>query len=151
MNKITHNSGSILNRVKGDLSKLNTYLFNPPNGKREIVVEDESNGWFLTVPVLQTDNRVLETSVFADPGADTAGINFKYALDNYKEFIQEEHKHINVDTPNGIKSVNKFIPFKFPREDGIVWIRKFYLFEDLPVDMLADINLLMHGVMNLVL
>ena len=141
MARITWNKDSLLNK-NGDIAlKAKKYKYEPPQGSEVIEVEHQNDGWFIQVP-LRYGNKIETVELFADVGADTAGINEEFARQNYPDLIQKQHKGLMVDTPNGTTSVHEFVTLTFERSDGCQWVRKFYLFPGLPVNILADINLL---------
>ena len=93
--KITHNKEAVINNG----NETQKFKYNPPNGETIIEVAHQNDGWFITCPLLY-NGKITEVQLFADAGADTAGVNEEYAIENYEDIIQITHKGLLVDTPN---------------------------------------------------
>jgi hypothetical protein len=110
--------------------------------KKHVILEKSKfKQWWITVP-LRYNNQLIEIQLLGDPGSSIPGVKSQIAQQRHQQAIQSDHSGINCKTPQGIIHVNKFITLSFQNKWGTIWTARFYLFEALPVDYLADINLL---------
>ena len=106
------------------------------------IIKDSMDQWVINVPVMNEKGVVVRTKICADPGANSACIDAEYAYNNFKSMICKNKGKKKMDTPGGIISPKYCLWMTFPTTNGIQLMRKMYLVNDLPVKILADINML---------
>ena len=100
--------------------------------------------WFIKVPVLLDNGTILQVSMMADTGANHPCVNYNWAYKYFKDYIDEVSKHNTILTTASEKLQPKYsLHLVFPLPNGKFLKTKFYLIENLPCTILADINMLL--------
>ena len=99
--------------------------------------------WWINVPVLLDNGQILQVSMMADTGANHPCVNYKWAFENFKDYIDAISKHDTILTTASEQLQPKYsLHLIFPLPNGIMLKTKFYLIKNLPCTILADINML---------
>ena len=106
------------------------------------IIKDTNDQWIITVPIQNENGTVTNTRICADPGANSACVDTQWAMDNFGNMICRNKGRKKMDTPGGIISPKYCLWMTFPTNSGIQLMRKMYLVDNLPVKVLADINML---------
>ena len=114
--------------------------FQPP--PREVLVRDSDKQWYINLPVRYEDGTVKKTRFCADPGANSACVNTEWAVKHFPNMIVKCKLRKTMGTPGGAISPKYAIWMTFPSVTGIIYKRRMFLVDKLPVDGIADINLL---------
>ena len=113
-----------------------------PKLERHIILnETKFRQWWITVP-MHRNGVLCDTKLLADPGASIPGVKTSRAIEDHRGSIERVHKGVICDTPNGQMRLNHFITLILQNKYGTIWSVRFWLIPTLPVDYLADINLL---------
>ena len=107
------------------------------------IIPTTRDKWWITVPVRGDDGKVTYYKMLADAGANIPCVNSKWALKYFRKYICHNNTHSRILTAGGDVIRPKYLLWMtFPTNDGKILKAKFYLVDDLPVDILADINML---------
>ena len=107
------------------------------------IIPTKNDKWFITVPVKMSEDKVLSMKMLADAGANIPCINTQYAMNNFKEFICHNNTQPRILTAGSNVLRPKYLLWMtFPTSKGPLLKAKFYLVDNLPVDILADLNML---------
>ena len=98
--------------------------------------------WHIHVPVCYEDGTTVKTRIFADPGANSACVDDEWAREHFPNMIAVNKDRKILATPGGKIKPKRYINMVFPTKTGTILQSKMYLVRDLPVDILADINML---------
>ena len=109
-----------------------------------IIIPQTTDQWYITVPVAFPNGKVFRTKMFADCGANHACIKTSYAVKHFREFIVNNDRSTGLNTPGGLINPKFILWMTFPLLNGKVLKTRFCLVDKLPVDILADINMLRH-------
>ena len=107
-----------------------------------VTIKQKNTQWFVHIPMQYANGEVKETRVFADPGANAGCVNTDWAWEHFAPFIIRNSRSDKIATPGGMVSPNYILYLTFPTPRGIILKSKMYLMNELPVDMLCDINML---------
>jgi len=99
--------------------------------------------WWIQVPVRLTDDSIIYVKMLADTGANAGCIDTEFALKYFKEFIVHNRKNSTLNTPGGPVHPKYCVYLTFPTKSGIILKAKLYLINNLPVSIIADLNMLM--------
>ena len=80
--------------------------------------------------------------MLADPGANSGCCNTFWAIKNFKDYICKNNKHSILNTANGKCNPKYIVNFTYPTNNGFYFVSKLFLIDNLPVNVIADINLL---------
>ena len=107
-------------------------------------IREDDDQWFINVPIRYEDGNVRKTRVFADPGANAACIDAKWAYENFGNSICENRTKIVIQTPGGNVYPKECIWMTFPTVNNKMLKAKLYLIKylDKRIKILADINML---------
>ena len=100
-----------------------------------IYIGDEPRQWFINIPVYNEFREKLDVPVFCDSGANVACIDANFAVDNFYTFIKKNTKKITLQTVGGPIKPKFVVYLSFPTKSGIIFKGRFYLVNDLPVDI----------------
>ena len=98
--------------------------------------------WFIRIPITNDKGVTTTVQMFADPGANAACIKTDYAVKNFKNFIKRNVRNNTLHTGGGSIRPKYVLHLSFPAKDGRILKARMYLVDGLPVDILADINML---------
>ena len=107
-----------------------------------IEIKDTTRKWWIHVNVSTESGEIIKIKLFADPGANAACVKTSWALKHFRSFIQSNTKTNTLYTPNGSIIPKYVLYLSFPTRSGIILKAKLYLVDKLPVNILADINML---------
>ena len=110
--------------------------------ENEIVITETNKQWYIEVPVSTEDGTVIHVKLFADTGANAACVNTKWALKHFRNFIRVNKRRSFIGTAAGEVRPKFVLWLAFPTKDGKIIRARMYLMDDLPVDILADLNML---------
>ena len=111
------------------------------NGKTHLI-RDTNDQWIINVPIRRQDGTVETLPLCADPGANSACVRTQWAVDNFGDMIMKNKGKKRMSTPGGVIAPKYCMWMTFPTNKGFLMKRRMYLVDDLPVDVLADINML---------
>ena len=106
------------------------------------IIRDTNDQWIINVPIMYEDGTVVKTQLCADPGANSACVDAAWANKHFSSMICRNKGNKRMDTPGGIISPKYCMWMTFPTHNGKLLMRKMYLIDNLPVTVLADINML---------
>ena len=107
------------------------------------IIPTKHDKWFISVPVKLKDGNVIYMKMLADAGANIPCINTQYAMNNFKQFICHNNTQSRILTAGSNVLKPKYLVWMtFPTTKGPLLKARFYLVDNLPVDILADINML---------
>ena len=108
------------------------------------VIEPNRIVWYINVPVLMDDGQTRMIQMMADTGANHPCVNYAWAFKHFKNYIDHVSKHdATINTASHQVKPKYSLHFIFPTKSGILLKTKFYLINDLPCNILADINMLL--------
>ena len=116
-------------------------ILEPGASEKEYVIKSRRIKWWINVP-LRMKNTIEMVQMLADPGANTPCLNTRWAYDNYKQFIRRNSTKSVLLTPGGEVRPKYVLWMTFPTKSGKILKARFFLVDDLPVNILADINML---------
>ena len=106
-------------------------------------IETKSIRWWINVPVQLDSGKVIHVQMMADTGANHPCCNSKWAFKYFSKYIDPISKHDTIINTASDKLQPKYaLYFLFPTPSGLLLKAKFYLLDNLPVNILADINML---------
>ena len=106
-------------------------------------IETRSIRWWIKVPVLLDNGQIEYIAMMADTGANHPCCNTTWAFEKYAKYIDKVSKHDTIiSTASNTIKPKYALYFLFPTPSGIFLKAKFYLLDKLPVNILADINML---------
>ena len=109
----------------------------------EIVIKSRTDKWHVHVPVRDQKGNVKWIYLFADPGANVGCVKSSWAWNNYPDYVRHNtRKASGINTPGGFISPKFVLWMTFPAISGKILKVRMYLVDELPVDILADINML---------
>ena len=131
---------SLLQRKTDD----NIYSINFLNESKEDSEEIMHNlvKWWIRVPLRTTNGDIEYIEMLADTGANSGCIDTAYALKNFSDYIVKNNKNATLNTVGGRVHPKFCVYFTFPTKSGILLLAKLYLVDNLPVPMIADLNML---------
>ena len=106
------------------------------------IIKSRNLQWYILVPIKYEDGTTVTTRVFADPGANSACVNTDWALNNFPNMIARNKIKKVMLTPGGPISPKYCLWMSFPTKTGTILKSRMHLVNKLPVDVLADINVL---------
>ena len=106
------------------------------------IIQSRNIQWFIRIPIKFENGEVVKVRAFADSGANETIINAKWALDHFPNTIRRDKSNQMMDTPGGLIKPKYCLWMSFPCKDGTILKKKFYLVNNLNVDILLDINTL---------
>ena len=106
------------------------------------VVRESRDQWSIYVPVKYEDGSVENTKVLADSGANSGCVKFDWAFHHFPNSVTINKSRRRMLTPNGPVAPKFCLWMTFPSATGKLIKSKMYLLKKLPVNVLADINLL---------
>ena len=107
-----------------------------------VYIHSTNDQWYINVPIKFDNATIEETAIFADPGANAACIDYDYAFHYFYDSICNNNTNITMKTPGGIVKPKYCLWMSFPTTTGTILKAKLYLVKNLPVKILADINML---------
>ena len=136
---------SIYENTENVDDQIQARLANNNNGSNKIIeFQTLPIKWWINVPVQLDNNTVITVKMMADTGANHPVMNTQFAIDNFRNKIQRNRRNATINTPNGIITPIWCLYLLFPTKDGTLLKVKFILIDQLPVTMIADLNLLKH-------
>ena len=110
---------------------------------REIEYVRKSNDkWHVHIPICYPNGKTVKTRVFADPGANSACVDWDWAFKHFRDGICNTTRNLVLHTPGGMVTPKLCIWMALPMYSGNILKAQLYLVKDLPVKLLADINML---------
>ena len=106
------------------------------------VIRQSNDQWYITVPVRYENGTTQRTKLFADPGANSACIDADWAMEYFPKSVAVNKDRKILATPGGHLKPKRYLTMLFPTKTGTLLQSKMYLVKDLPVKILADINML---------
>ena len=106
------------------------------------IIKSRNLQWYILVPIKYEDGTTVTTRVFADPGANSACVNTEWALNHFPNMIARNKIKKVMLTPGGPISPKYCLWMSFPTKTGTILKSRMHLVNKLPVDVLADINVL---------
>ena len=110
--------------------------------KDDIVIHNKTRQWYINVPITTEDGSVIKLQIFADPGACVGCVKTEWAIKHFYSFIRKNRRHQVLYTPSGSYRPKYVLWLSFPTKSGKILKARMYLTDHLPVDVLADINML---------
>ena len=107
-------------------------------------IQPQKRRWWIKVPIILKNGNVIKVFMMADTGANHPCVNTRWALTNFKNYIENISKHdkLVLNTASTQVQPKHALYLLFPTPSGIFLKAKFYLLDNLPVNILADINML---------
>ena len=109
-----------------------------------IIIENKLQKWWINAYICDENDKVIKVKLFADSGANAGCVKTSWALKHFPNFIQRNNKSNKLNTPNGPITPKYVLWLTFPTKSGKILKARMYLVNELPVDILADINMLEH-------
>ena len=107
------------------------------------IIPTKNDKWFITAPVKMDDGTVISMQMLADAGANIPCINTQYAMKIFRNYICHNNTQPRILTAGSNVLKPKYLLWMtFPTSKGTLLKAQFYLVDNLPVDILADINML---------
>ena len=106
------------------------------------IIDNQHDKWFIRVPVRDTNGNIKKIRLFADSGADSGCVNTAWAIQNFSKFIVKNKRNSYIRTGSGREHPKYVLWMTFPAKSGLILKARLYLMDNLPVDILADINML---------
>jgi len=106
------------------------------------IIKSRNTQWYVHVPIRHEDGKTIKTWIFADPGANTPCVKTSWAIENFPNMIARNKIVRMMLTPGGPIKPKYSLWMTFPAKKNTVLKVKMNLVNDLPVDILADINML---------
>ena len=129
--------------TKKELTLLDTYdIKHLQDDNGDFIIPHDHEKWFINVPVANQNGDILKIKLFADTGADSGCCNTAWAWNNFPEYITLNNRTNIIRTGSGTIKPKYVLWMTFPAKSGIILKAKLYLMDNLPVDILADINML---------
>ena len=104
-------------------------------------IKSKNIQWYIHVPIQFQDGTTRKMRIFADPGANSACVKSEWAIDHFPDMINRIKIRKVMDTPGGIIAPKYCMWMSFPAKETLLKA-KMHLVNKLPVDVLADINML---------
>ena len=98
--------------------------------------------WWIKAPIMLDNETKIVIKLLADTGANHPVINTAFAVKHFAQYICKNPDKSVLKTPNGIIHPKFCVYLLFPAKNGITYKIKFYLVDELPCDILADLNML---------
>ena len=98
--------------------------------------------WWIRVPIRLKDDTIIYIKMLADTGANAGCIDTKFALKHFSDYIVHNRKNSVLNTPGGPVHPKYCVYLTFPTKSGIILKAKLYLINNLPVSIIADLNML---------
>ena len=109
----------------------------------EIVVKSRTDRWHVHVPIRDGKGKIKWIYLFADPGANVGCVRSDWAWAHYGQYVRQNTRHSShIRTPGGAVVPKYVLWMTFPAKSGKIIKVRMYLIDELPVDILADINML---------
>ena len=105
-------------------------------------INGSNDQWYINVPIKYENGETIKTPIFADSGANSACINLEYAFKHFPKSICHNNDKATLKVPGDFLSPEYCLWMTFPTKYGTILKVKMYLIEKLPIDILADINML---------
>ena len=106
------------------------------------IIRSRNAQWYIHVPIRHENGETIKTWIFADPGANTPCVKTEWAIKNFPNMIARNKILRLMLTPGGPIKPKYSLWMTFPAKENTVLKVKMNLVNDLPVDILADINML---------
>ena len=116
---------------------------NIESNNKQFVIRSRNVKWFIYLPLQLDKNNTKWVKLLADTGANAACVRTEYAVKHLMKFIKHANKSDTLKTPGGLIHPKYVLYLLFIGANGITYKKKFYLVDDLPVDILADLNMLL--------
>ena len=126
----------------GDLEFVDNELDHVVTNDNEIIIENKNTRWHVGAYLLTQHNKVERVEFFADPGANAGCIRTDYAIEKFGKFIRKNTRNSVLYTPGGPVIPKYVLWLTFPTKSGKILKSRMYLVDQLPVEILADINML---------
>ncbi len=130
-----HNNIELINE------ELNEIVRGDKNNK-EVIIQNKTIKWYIKVPIVTESGNIEYINLFADPGANHGCINTAFAVKHFSSFIRRNSRNSTLYTPGGPVVPKYVLWLTFPAKSGKIFKARMYLVDELPVDILADINML---------
>ena len=109
----------------------------------EVVIKNRTDKWHVHVPIRDQHGNVEWIYLFADPGANVGCVKSSWAWKHYRDYVRlNRRKSGGIKTPGGVVIPKFVLWMTFPSISGKILKVRMYLVDELPVDILADINML---------
>ena len=107
-------------------------------------IQPQQRRWWIQVPIILANGNVIKVYMMADTGANHPCVNTRWALKYFKDYIENISKHdkLVLNTASTQVQPRHALYLLFPTPSGILLKAKFYLLDNLPVNIIADINML---------
>ena len=106
------------------------------------IIKTRNSQWYVHVPIRFENGETVKTWIFADPGANTPCVKTEWALKHFPNMIAKNKILRVMLTPGGPIKPEYSLWMVFPANENTALKVKMNLVNDLPVDILADINTL---------
>ena len=107
-----------------------------------IRIKNKNDQWIINVPITYEDGTTTKTAVFADAGANHGCVQTKWAFKHFPSYIRLNSRTNKVFTPSGFVIPKYVLWLTFPTNKGFILKARMYLMNELPVKILAGINML---------
>ena len=85
---------------------------------KEFVIKDTTDQWIINVPICYENGEVVKTELCADPGANSACVNTKWAVEHFPNMIMKNRGKKRMKTPGGLITPKYCIWMVFPSYHG---------------------------------
>ena len=107
------------------------------------IIPSKRDKWYINVPIRKEDGTRVYVKMLADGGANIPCVNTNWAIEYFKQFIMHNNTQARILTAGAHIITPKYVMWlTFPTKSGKLLKAKFFLVDNLPVDILADINML---------
>ena len=108
-----------------------------------VIIPSKNDKWWITVPIKMKNGEVVRAKMLADAGANIPCLDTKWAITHMKQCIMFNNTQSRILTAGSNVLKPKYIVWMtFPTKSGKILKAKFYLVDNLPVSILADLNML---------
>ena len=109
-----------------------------------VIVKNKCKRWMVNVPIRFEDGTVTKIPLLADVGANAGCVKTTWALKHFPNYIRKNNRSSKIYTPGGFVIPKYVLWLAFPTISGKILKARMYLIDRLPVDIIADINMLEH-------
>ena len=130
--------------IKNEFNTVNAVKNNNNNNNIEYeVIPRDVIKWTIKIPVLLPNGKDIEiVEMMADTGANVGCINTQWAVQHWRNCIFKVGRKDVFNTPGGPVTPKYCCHFIIPTKSGKYLKAILYLIDDLPVKILADLNML---------
>ena len=124
-----------------DVMDINDVL-EPTNDPNTFIIKSNRIKWWIDVPVKDGDGNIENVKMLADGGANHPCMNTEWAYKRFKDCIKRNKRNSLLMTANGLVKPKYVVWLTFPTRSGTLLKARFFLVDNLPIPVLADLNML---------